>query len=246
MYSIEERKRVQDFLITKAKADQRISDAAIVGSESIGANDQWSDIDLSFGIKEGFSISKVIDDWTSILETECSAGQLLDVTYQNSIFRVFLLPNCLQIDLSFTPASKFGAITDNFLLLFGQQKETSKQQPPNPQDVYGYALLYTLKIKRAIERTRYWQAFHYLNTCRQYVQQLACLKHQITPFDAKGFDDLPLALLSNLQRTIPQSIEEEDLRMALDCIVECLITTSNDITNLRTLNNQLMKVSNEK
>jgi len=66
MYSIQERKIVQAFLITKAKSDTRILDAAIVGSESIGANDKWSDIDLTFGVKNEVPINEVIADWTTL------------------------------------------------------------------------------------------------------------------------------------------------------------------------------------
>jgi hypothetical protein len=41
---------------------------------------------------------------------EFDAAHLFDLPSGASIYRVFLLPGCLQFDLSFTPASKFGAI----------------------------------------------------------------------------------------------------------------------------------------
>ena len=45
------------------------------------------------------------------------AVQLLDLVIGASIYRVFLLPGSRQFDLSFTPASEFGAGSPKFKLL---------------------------------------------------------------------------------------------------------------------------------
>ena len=58
MYTTKERQAIQNHIISIAKTDERIIDGAIVGSEAIGNNDRWSDIDLSFGVK---NIDVIVD-----------------------------------------------------------------------------------------------------------------------------------------------------------------------------------------
>ncbi len=88
-----------------------------------GPGDRWSDLDLSFAVGKGFSVGPVLEDWTAKLMAEFSANKLFEIPAGQSIYRVLLLPGCLQFDLSFTPAPDFGAIGPNFKLLFGEAVE---------------------------------------------------------------------------------------------------------------------------
>lgn len=45
--------------------------------------------------------------------------QLFDLMVRNSTYRVFLLDDWLQVDLSFTPAAEFRQASPKFKLLFG-------------------------------------------------------------------------------------------------------------------------------
>lgn len=222
MYSIQERKEIQDYLIVHAKSDKRIVDAAIVGSESIGKNDKWSDIDLSFGIRDDIELRTVIQDWTEILNTKFEAQVLFDLPYQSSIYRVFLLPNCLQIDLSFTPSSDFGSITNKFKLLFGHKKEKPKKQLPEFETEYGYCILYALKVRTSIERKKYWQAIYFMDLCRNTLLVLACLKYKLNPFDGRGYDALPLFFKVRLQKTLSVEVVEQSLKESLVNMINCI------------------------
>lgn len=52
----------------------------------------------------------------------------MDVLHGEALYRVFLLADTLQVDLSFWPATDFGAIGSGFRLLFG----AAAKETPNP------------------------------------------------------------------------------------------------------------------
>jgi predicted nucleotidyltransferase len=55
MFAIEDRDRIRDTLIEKARQDPQIVAAAVVGSTVTGG-DRWSDLDLTLGVAEGVSL----------------------------------------------------------------------------------------------------------------------------------------------------------------------------------------------
>src|SRR5262245_17487271 len=114
MFTREDRSRVRDALIESARADARITSAALTGSAALGAEDRWSDIDLALGLAAGADRSQVIADWTDRMYREHGAVHHVDVTWGNVLFRVFLLGDTLQVDLAFWPAAEFGAIGPTF------------------------------------------------------------------------------------------------------------------------------------
>ena len=68
------------------------------------------------------------------------------------IYRVFLLPGGLQVDLSFMPASRFGAGGPRFRLLFGEAHERPWPTPPSIQDLFGWAVAYARDGRACVER----------------------------------------------------------------------------------------------
>src|SRR4030095_12632967 len=124
---------------------------------ALGEGDRWSDLDLTFGVTDGIPITEVLDDWTRRINTELDAAHLLDVPSGPSLYRVFLLPGCLQFDLSFTPAAEFGALGPTFRRLFGHAVERPQPGPPSAHELFGYAVHHALRARFCIERRRYWQ-----------------------------------------------------------------------------------------
>lgn len=127
------RDRVSARVIEWATADQRIVGGAVVGSMATGPGDRWSDLDLTFAVADGSSVSQVLEEWTTKLAGTFSAIKLFDLLVGQSIYRVFLLPGCLQLDLSFTPAQEFGAIGPQFKLLFGEAVQKPFSPCPEPK-----------------------------------------------------------------------------------------------------------------
>jgi len=144
MFNIDDRNFLQEYVLQMVKSDARIVGAAIVGSLAISDGDRWSDLDLTFSVADEFSMFNVLEDWSNKIEQTLKATQLFDLPSGPSIYRVFLLPGCLQFDLSFTPASQFGAAGPKFKLLFGQAGERPPSKPKKAIDLFGYAVHHLL------------------------------------------------------------------------------------------------------
>jgi hypothetical protein len=144
------RERARERLVAMAERDQRIVAAALIGASTPDAGDRWSDLDLGFGIAAGAARDEVIADWTAVLEGEFHAAHLFDLPFGTSLYRVFLLPGGLQVDLSFTPAADFGALGPRFALIFGESAERTVPDPqPSPQ-VFGLAVHHALRGRLCI------------------------------------------------------------------------------------------------
>lgn len=228
MYSKDYRSKVQGSIITFAEKDERITDCAIVGSESIGENDKWSDIDLTFGVHEEADISQILLDWNELMAQQFEANVLFDLAFRESIYRVYLLPNALQIDLSFTPTKHFGAITDKFKLLFGEEKSRQSKPLPEPPTIFGFAVLYALKTRCSIEREKYWQAHYYLEQFKESIMTLKCLSENLNPFDGRGYDELPDLFLDQVQSSLIASPNRHDLGESLKVLTKILIAEIKD------------------
>src|SRR5947209_8666579 len=50
MFTVEERDRVRNRVVQMSRADPRLVAGALVGSTAGGGGDQWSDLDLTFGL----------------------------------------------------------------------------------------------------------------------------------------------------------------------------------------------------
>jgi predicted nucleotidyltransferase len=108
MFTLEDRERVRERVLEHARADSRVTSAAVVGAEARGELDRWSDIDLTFGVGDGTNITELLADWTRRLAAELDAIELFDLPVGSTVYRVFLFPCNLQVDLSFTPQAEFG------------------------------------------------------------------------------------------------------------------------------------------
>ena len=132
MFTVADRERVRDWVLELAAADGRVVAGAVVGSLALTDGDRWSDLDLTFGVRDGIPVEAVLADWTRVITDEFAGVQLFDLPRGTSIYRVFLLPGCLQFDLSFTPAAEFGADGPKFRLLFGEAADRPASPPPMP------------------------------------------------------------------------------------------------------------------
>src|SRR5262245_54558538 len=119
MFTPEDREAVRARVLALAQSDTRVVAGAVVGSMALGPGDRWSDLDLTFAVRDDVPVVEVLKDWTTALASDLSASTLFDVWSGPTLYRVFLLPGCLQVDLSLSPARDFGPKTPTFRLLFG-------------------------------------------------------------------------------------------------------------------------------
>jgi hypothetical protein len=232
LFTTEERQSIQERILEIARADRRIVAGALLGSLAQGASDRWSDLDLTFGLAAGTSMDAMLADWTAHMVREFDAVQLFDLPRLTSIYRVFLLPSNLQIDLSFTPATDFGALGPKFTLLFGKAVERTPIPKPSAQHLFGLAPHHALRARICIERQRFWQAEYWISDLRDTALSLACLLHGLEESEARGFDRLPPQTLVLGQAAIVCSIDRDELLRALSAAVELLLHEADDIRDV--------------
>ncbi len=79
IFTPQRRERLRQTLIAKARSDDRVTAAAVVGSASIRREDRWSDIDLALGLAGTAEISEVIAAWTEKMYRDHGTVHHLDV-----------------------------------------------------------------------------------------------------------------------------------------------------------------------
>jgi hypothetical protein len=232
MFSIAQRERVRERVLELAASDPRVVAGAIVGSLALDEGDRWSDLDLTFAVADNSPMLEVLEDWTRTVTDEFDAAQLFDLPSGASIYRVFLLPGCLQFDLSFTPASAFGARGPKFRMLFGQLAKKAYAQPPSAQELFGYGVHHALRARLCIERGRYWQAEYWISGVRDYALSLACRRRDLPAREGRGFDDLPASVRDPFRSALATSLERDELLRALGCAIDGLLREVDEVQAL--------------
>jgi hypothetical protein len=228
VFTVSQRDALREHVLQLAEEDDRVVAGAVVGSLALGDGDRFSDLDLTFGIAEDVPTAEVLDDWTRALIRERDAVHLVDLEHGPTTYRVFLLPDALQFDLSMTPAAQFRPAGPRFRLLFGEtapdESEATTERvapglfiptPSVPDDLFGWGVVYALHARACIERGRVWQAEHYVGAVRDHALSLACLRQGLPAVQARGYDDLPAETLARFADAHVGAVEPGALRAAL-------------------------------
>lgn len=221
MFTPEERERLRDQLLAAARADTRITGAALTGSASVNREDCWSDIDLAFGVAA--DLEQTIIDWTDRLYAECGAISHMDMTRGRTVYRVFLLDNTLQVDLAFAPEEEFGALAPTFKLLFGDSADLLPPSPQNPQNLIAWGWLYALHARSSVKRGKVWQAEYMISGMRDHVLALACIRHKLPAAEGRGIDALPSEVTTAISEALVVALNVESLTRAFRVTTESLI-----------------------
>lgn len=232
MFRVQDRDRIRDHVLQFARSDARVVAGAVVGSLALSDGDRWSDLDLTFAVTDEFSMFDVLEDWTRHLTEKLDAAHLFDLPSGPSIYRVFLLPGCLQFDLSFTPASQFGAAGPKFKLLFGSAVERPYTQSPSAKELFGYAVHHALRARFCIERGRFWHAEYWISGTRDYALSLACRRRGFAAVYGRGFDDLPPDVKNAFIGGLVASLERDELLRALRCVIDGLLSETEEVQDL--------------
>jgi hypothetical protein len=232
VFTVGERDRVRSRVLELAAADPRVVAGAEIGALAQGGGDRWSDIDLTFGVDDSLPVAEVLADWTRAVRQEFDAVHLFDLGRDIAIYRVFLLPGCLQVDLSFAPASQFGARGPQFALLFGTAVELEQSPPPSPRHLFGLAVHHALRARICVERRLYWRAEYWVAELRRHGLELACLRRGLDPDYAKGFDHLPAEVRGPFGAALARSLAPDELLRALEAAVAALLAESADAGDL--------------
>jgi len=228
VFTTADRDAARDHVLDMAHEDARIVAAAAIGS-LVDGGDRWSDIDLTFAVDDDVAVSAVLDDWTHHLAADLDAVVLFDLPAGPIIYRVFLLPDGLQMDLSFTPAAQFGAGGPRFRLLFGEERAHRPPAPAPVDDLFGWAAVYVREARACIERGRLWQAEHAVNAVRENALSIACARRGLPARFGRGFDDLPAGVLAAFDAARVRTLSRDALLGALRVATERLLDESADV-----------------
>jgi hypothetical protein len=225
VFTVEQRDALHEHVLQLAEEDERVIAGAAVGSLAVDGGDQFSDLDLTFGIADHIPIAEVLDDWTRTLIGDRDAVHLADLERGPTIYRVFLLPDALQFDLSMTPEAQFRPAGPRFRLLFGETAagDPTFPTPPVAHDLFGWGVIYALHARACIERGRVWQAEHYVGAVRDHALSLACLREGVPAVQARGYDDLSAETLARFEDAHVSALESRALRTALAASVLAVV-----------------------
>jgi hypothetical protein len=225
VFTVEQRDALREHLLRLADTDERVIAGAAVGSLAVGGGDRFSDLDPTFGIADHVRVADVLDDLTRTLAEEHDAVHLVDLERGPTTYRVFLLPDALQLDLSMTAAGRFRPVGPRFRLLFGETAagESEVSAAPIAGDLFGWGVVYALHARACIERGRVWQAEHYVCAVRDHALSLACLRQGLPALQARGYDDLSAETLARFEAAHVGTVEPGALRAALAASIGALV-----------------------
>jgi hypothetical protein len=232
MFTIEQRDALRELVMRLGQEDDRIVAGALVGSLAVDGGDRFSDLDLTFGVADHARVADVLEDWARTLIDRFDAVQIVELKRGPTTYRVFLLPDALQMDLSMTPAGRFRPAGPRFRLVFGQTAAGGSETvtgdlfiatPTVAEDIFGWGVIYALHSRACIERGRVWQAEHYVGAVRDHALSLACLREGKTAAQARGYDDLPAETLARFEEVHVGALEPKVLRTALAASVRALL-----------------------
>lgn len=213
MFTPEQRDDTRRRLLELAEADEDVVAAAITGSHAVGKADEWSDIDLAFGIRG--EQSAALARWSEVLARDFGALHHWDLPWGTSIYRVWLLPGWLEVDIAFTPAADFGPRAPTWRTVFGDAVEVEPNAPAPQDDLIGLAWHHLLHARICIARAKPWQAEWLLSGARDHVLALACIRFGYPSRYGKGTDELPHAVTAALEEALVRSLDAAELKRAL-------------------------------
>ena len=220
MFTPEQRAAIRTDILEYATRDNRVSAAAITGSAAVDGEDKWSDIDLAFGVAETADQAAVLSDWTNYLYEKHLALHHLDVMAGEWIYRVFLLPGTLQVDLAFVRAAEFRPLAPTFRLIFGAANEAGQFPSPTPGGIIGMGWLYALHARSCIARMKLWQAEYMVSGVRDHALALACIRHGLSAVHGRGMDQLPQEVTGPMEGALVGRLDQAELARAFRVAVK--------------------------
>lgn len=215
MFTPEQRDGLRREILDRAANDDRISGGAITGSLAAGNEDRWSDIDLAFGVRKSEDFPAVLADWTAHMREQHQVLHHFDVRSGAWTYRVFFLPNTLQVDLAFVPAPEFRALSPSFKLVFGSEQEPRLASSAQPADLIGLACICALHARSSLARGHLWRAEYMISGVRDNALALACVRHGLPAAYGRGLDSLPAGVAAKFTNSLAQELAPRELSRAL-------------------------------
>ena len=146
-----------------------------------------------------------------------------DVKSGNWIYRVFLLPSTLQVDLAFVAAAEFRALAPTFRLMFGEAKKSLRAPGPQPVDLIGYGWSCALHARSSIARGKLWQAEYFVSAIRDTALAVACVRHNLPATHGRGMDLLPGSVTSQFESSLVRQLDTVELSRTFRIVLHTLL-----------------------
>jgi len=223
MYSGDEREKLREALIEVALGDKRLSGVALCGSAAAGTEDLSSDIDLVLGVADQGCLGEALAEWTELLCHDYGAVHHVDILSGARVFRAFLLPSTLEVDLNFVRSHEFGAEGPRFRLLRGEAVARPQVEPPDAGHFIGMGWLYARQARSCLGRGRCWQAGRMVSGVSDQALALACLRHGLPTLYGAAVDQLPPEVLAVFEGCPVRTVELPEVRRAFGWSVARLL-----------------------
>ena len=159
-----------------------------------------------------------------MLDQEFSVLDHFDLRSGSSVYRVFLLPGGLEVDIAVTPGEEFGARGPHFRALFGTTHQLEATPQPSASSLIGLSWHHVFHARSCIERNRPWQAEYWISGIRDHTLSLACIRLGESAVYGRGVDRLPTSVTDPLADALVCSLDKQELRRALAAATMCLIS----------------------
>ncbi len=220
-FSPAQRAAVRDRLLAAAADEPTVGAAVLLGSTALGTEDDWSDLDIALGVTE--PLPTALDRWTRLVGREFGTLHHWDLPSGAAVYRVFLLAPALELDLSVTPLEQLAPRGPAWRPVFGATSEPVPLEPPTVDQLAGRAWHHALHAAAAIARGHPWTASHWIASLREQVIGLACRRAGLPTSYAKAAHRLPPGELSQLEAALVGSLDQAELRRALDAATRVLL-----------------------
>lgn len=212
-------------LIQRAEEDPEVTGAVLLGSAATGDDDRWSDLDVGFAVAGSASAVGVAERWTAALAAEPGIVDYWDLPVGDfALVRVFLLPDGLELDLSFYPEGTLVRRGPAWRPIFGDFEDGGWVPGRADPAAVGRTWHHILHARTCIERGRAWQAEHWISLARTHIIESACARFGYPTAYAKGAHLLPGEVTESLGPTLVRSLDTAELRRALTATVEAFDT----------------------
>jgi hypothetical protein len=193
-------------------------------------------------IADDVPVPDVMEGWTATLESDLDATALFDLARDPIVYRVFVLPDLLEIDLSFVPASGFAPSGPDVRVLFGEAGAPPAEPPTDVEELLGYAVHHALHARIAIERGRVWQAEFWISAVRDYALAIECHHLGLDGGYGRDFDRVPDAVKDRASSAIVASLTRTELLRSLGGAIDALAAAAVEMPLWRRVEPQLMRV----
>jgi predicted nucleotidyltransferase len=222
-YSAAERASVQSTLIDQFARDERVEGVLVVGSGAEGFADEYSDLDLAVVVRAGEPAAFALE-WAARLESELPVVHRFGDDRGEAGYVIgLLLEDFLEVDIGFLRMDQMAERGMPWAIVFDRSGEVERRQrslaPASEDAEQAYRRIvdgiwhWITHGRVAIARGNVLLALTDLDEVRTAILRVAAIRRGIG--HRKHFDRLPSEVRDRVERSLPRSLEPQELARAL-------------------------------